>query len=345
MGKFPYETRDIKTCNNDEYEFEDEVATSPDGIKHKVIYNKIKHKYGYILNKFNLEDDSFYAPYLMHKIGQKVGIKTYETELGLVLHRNIDKDTYRDSYPESSIVYDDNIVSERYEPFGNGKLEVDQEEIMRTYIRENPASAQKRDEQIKGSTFKQTIDDYVDSNLYYLITRGSKQRQEYSRAEIDSIKQELVDRLLFGLKFVTYTDSRITLFKNENASLNPYYLSKQRMFSLNVREEWIKEQLEKGDEEFAEIVSGEYKTQYGIIPNTYVPSTEEVIKYIFDKYPEQAEKSYKKLSSFTIQNLNEELDSCKRMSDTHKKFAIRIFDFKNREFENVYKEYLRTRSR
>lgn len=42
---------------------------------------------------------------------------------------------------------------------------------------------------------------------------------------------------------------------------------------------------------------------------------------------------------------NKEFDSCKRMSDTHKEFAIKVFDLKNREFENAYIEYLRTKSR
>lgn len=345
MEKFPYEMRDIKPCNEDEYEFKDKVAIAPDHEKHKIIYNKLKNRYGYILNKNNLEDDSFYAPYLMYKIGKKLGIKVHDTELGVVLHQNMDKNTYAESFSEASIVYDNSLIDEMHEILGSRISQISQDEILRIYLNENPISAQKRNEQIKGNALPQTIDDYVESNLYYLITRGNKPRQEYSRSEIDSIKQELVDKLLFGLKFGTSSNSYITLINDKNPSLSPYYLSHQKMFSLNVREEWIKEQLEKDDNNFSEIIEAEYKAQYGVIPNTYAPKSGEVIKYIFDKYPEQAEKSYKKLSSFSIQDLNKELASCIRMSESHKKFATRVFDIKNREFENAYEEHMRTKNR
>lgn len=111
------------------------------------------------------------------------------------------------------------------------------------------------------------------------------------------------------------------------------------MFSLNVREEWIQEQLDKNDEEFMQTISGEYIPQYILEPNETECSSEKIIRYIYEKYPEQAQKSYEKLSKFTVQDLEGLLNGCTRMSETHKKFALRFFKMRYQEFEQLHCSY------
>lgn len=337
------ELKDMKVCNTDEYELTHR-AIGPDRIMHQLVYNTSKCKTGYIHNKSYTEDDSFYAPYLVYKIGDKVGINVPETELGVILHLNVDKSFYRDSFFESSIVYDNNFGDIKGFRFNNGFSHVAPEVIHDTYLMENEGIANKRRQE--GHATKQTIDDYVNSYIYYLTTRGEKPREEYSKNEIDEMKQELIDRALFSLKFGTQGNFDITLFNHKNAKLDPYYISSRNMFSLNVsNEDWLSESLTRSDDEFRKTMEAEYTPQYGFAPNVFVPETRDVVRYIFEKYPKQAEKSYEKLSRFTIKDFKEEIDNCTRMSDVHKKFAIRVFDVKDREFTEIYQEHLKSQTR
>ena len=339
------ELKDMKICNQDEYELTYR-AIGPDNIMHQVVYNNSKHKNGYIHNKNYTEDDSFYAPYLVYKIGKKVGVNVPETELGVILHLNIDKDFYRDSFFESSIVYDNNLGDMKGLRFNQGFSHVAPDVIQAIYLAENEGIANKRREEMRGNATKQTIDDYVNSYTYFLTTRGSKPREEYSKNEIDEIKQELIDRALFSLKFGSHGNFDITLFNHKDPKLDPYYISSRNMFSLNVsNEEWLNESLSKDDDEFRKVMKVEYRPQYGLTPNVFVPETGDVVRYIFEKYPEQAKKSYEKLSRFTKKDFKDEIDNCTRMSDVHKRFAMRVFDLRDKEFNEIYQEHLKSQTR
>lgn len=339
------ESNNMKICNQDEYELTYR-AMAPDRTIHQVVYNNSKGKNGYIHNKNYTEDDSFYAPYLVYKIGEKVGVNVPETELGQILHLNVDKDYYRDSFFESSIVYDDNLGDMKGFRINHGFSHVAPEVIFSSYLAENEGIANKRREEIRGRATSQTVDDYVNSYIYYLTTRGSKPREEYSKTEIDKMKQELIDRALFSLKLGTHSNFDVTLFNHKDAKLDPYYLSSRNMFSLNVsNEEWANESLSKSDDEFKKVMESEYIPQYGLAPNVFVPKAGDVVKYIFEKYPEQAKKSYEKLSKFTSKDFKDELDNCTRMSDVHKKFAMRVFDVRDKEFAEIYQEHLKSQTR
>ena len=334
----------METCNPDEYELTYK-AVAPDRRIHQVIFDKKKCRSGYIHTKRYKEDDSYYAPYLVYKIGKKVGINVPETEMRAVLYINIDKIFYRDSFSESSIVYfNDNLWLGKYPLINNGYSHVAQEVVQGDYLMRNPGIAEERRKRMYGRVLRQMVDDYVNANLYFLTTRGSKPREEYSNNEIEEMKQELIDRALFGLRFGIHGNFDITLKDNRNAKLAPYYLANDNMFCLGVREEWINEQLSKTDEELETVLGGEYTPQYGLLPNVVAPTSIDVIKYIYEHYPKQAEKSYEKLSRFTEQDLEEELKECTCMSECHKKFALRAFRIRCQEFDQFHQEHIRTQS-
>ena len=311
------EVTDMKTCSPNEYKLTYK-AIGPDRKMHQVIFNRNKYMAGYIHNKSHDEDDSYYAPYLIYKIGQKVGVNVHETEVALVLHQNLNKPSYSTSFFESSIVYDNNLDDFEEYKFNDGYSHAAQNVVQAIYFLDNPEANSAKRNEMNGNALKQVIDNYVESNIYFLMTRGNKAKEEYSKSEIDKMKQELIDRALFGLKFGAHGNFDITMINHKNAKLDPYYLSNGNMLSLNVRNEWIEKQLEKNDEEFKKVLDSEYKPQYGLMPNVVMPTSRDVIKYIFDKYPEQAEKSYKKLIKFTKEDFYSELEECTRMSDSHK---------------------------
>ena len=55
------------------------------------------------------------------------------------------------------------------------------------------------------------FEEYVESNVYYLVSRGSKPKHEYSKTEVDKMRQELIDRAMFGLKLGIHGKTNIDL--------------------------------------------------------------------------------------------------------------------------------------
>ena len=88
-------------------------------------------------------------------------------------------------------------------------------------------------------------------------------------------------------------------------------------------------------------MDSEYSVQYGIKPNVEKPTVEDMLNYIFENYPEQAEKSYKKLSRYGLKDFEADLENCDRMSEAHKKFASRAFEIREKVFEQLYRQHLR----
>lgn len=335
------EKSEFKMFNPDEYQSVMK-AFGPERRKHYVIENKNKGKYGLLYNKKSPEDDGYYAPYLMYVIGKKCGINVPETELGVYLINDIDQlvPSYSQSFFESSLVYT------RVNPlFGDKMAHVSQDVVDATYLTENPKAAERRRDQDRGRVQEMNFEEYVESNLYYLISRGSKPRVEYSRAEIDAMRQELVDRAMFGLKLGIQGQTSIDLYDYKNATLSPYYLSSNDMFLLGVNNEWLEKTLQEPDEKFKETMEYELKPQFGVPYNYIIPTSGKLLEHIFETYPEEAEKAYKKVITFTPEDLKTELDSYTRLGKTHKNIALRIFEMRDREFQKVYEDQKKNRNK
>lgn len=323
-------------------EYQTEMKSlGPDGRFHYLVYNSEADKYAYVFNKKYTEDASFYSPYLVHKIGKKIGINVPSTELGLYLEKDIDTGNYRDSFYETSLVYLDGMS--KFSRFSRDFSYADPEVVQAIYLSEDEKGAQERREKAFGNAIPITIDEYVMSNLHFITTRGNKSKQEFSEQEIEDIKQELIDRAMFGLKFGIHGKNSIVMYGHKNAKLDNYYLSSSNMFSFNVRTEWIEEQLKKDDDEFKKAIDLEYRPQYGLLPNISEPTNKQLLDYIYAKYPKQAEKAYKKISSYTEQDLKEELSTYTRLEDSRKEYALRVFKAKEKEFNESYKNHLKNK--
>lgn len=334
------ELNDMKICQPDTYEI-GYPTIAPDGIQHITVLNKEKYRIGYIHNKLHREDDSYYSPYLVYEIGKKIGIDVPETEVGLILHKNINQAYYRDSWFESSIIYDrqpyySNMIR-MYDNLEYRSFEAIEDEYFMTHSDE----VKKRRTQIAGGKRGKKIEDYVDAYTWYLTSHGSKPAEEYTKQEIDAIKQELIDRALFSLRFDSWGDFDVCLTNYKNAELEPYYPSRRGMYLLNVRKEKVDEYLAESDEQFKETLDANYKPQYFTKTDELSPTVNDVVKHIFEKYPEFAEKSYKKMKKFTSKDMEELLETCTRMSDYHKRFALRAFDARGKEFDEIYEEHLK----
>lgn len=317
------EVTDIEHCQPDEFEVK-EIWREEfyNGRICQLIYNKNDMKTAYIYNKSSGEDDGYYAPYLVYEIGKQLGIKVPETEIRMVLHKDDRVATWGETFYESAIIYDEKLGNEISWIAGDKREFISQDDIYHSYLSQNSEKSQIGYNSILN---KQTIDNHINANLQY-----------FDENDREQIKQELIDRVLLSLRLGISGKFDIITRENGETILGPYFLASFNMFSLNEREEWIHNQLAKNDKEFTQTIQSKYMPQYSIKANEDKISAEELVKYIYDQYPEQAQKSYEKLSKFTVQDLEGVLNGCTRMGETHKKFALRFFEMRYQEFEQVH---------
>ena len=76
--------------------------------------------------------------------------------------------------------------------------------------------------------------------------------------------------------------------------------------------------------------------------NIKFEDVKDVFASIFETFPEQAEKAYKKLSKFNQKDMESLLANCTRMSNGHKQIALRIFNSRGKDLDEVYEEYLKS---
>lgn len=317
---------------------------APDRQVHSVIFDKEKIRNAYIVRRRYAEDMSFYAPYILSKIGQKIGVKTPETELGLfeVVDKRVGE--YACTFEDASCVLIDNssvFNSSSYSSYISSEVAYD------IFVEENPDHAEKHSQSCANvdgiRALPMTIDEYIDSTIFVLTSRGSKPQEQYTSSEIAQIRQQVIDRIILGLKLGIDGDTSIITYRNADARLSSYYLASNNMFGLNLRESWIMEEVSESDEEFLKFMDREFPVQYGIPPNIEKPSANDLFKYLLDKYPEQTEKAYKRVNTYTSQDLETELNSYTVLDSTHKQLALRVFSMRDKQLGKVYTDYLRTK--
>lgn len=307
----------------------------PDELKHYVVYSDEHSRGGLIYNKRNLQDAGFYSPYLVYVIGKKVGIDTPETRVGIFLEKDIYKQSYMDSFFDSSLVYDDTM---------NGRFFLD---LKFSFEDPNRYISQKEwikhyKKSIQNNSDNVTIDDFVNSMVYFFTNYTAKKADEYSAEEIDSIKQIAIDRIMFGLKLGIRGENTIAMKRGGEPYLLPYNISSRSIFSLNVNEKWIREMLAKKEKEFLSATEREYEPQFKVSHEEHT-NLDDSLQYLFEKYPNQAQKAYDKLRKYSTEDLRKDLDDLDIL-DYKKEFALRVFELRNRIFKKEYDEHIKQKN-
>ena len=65
-----------------------------------------------------------------------------------------------------------------------------------------------------------------------------------------------------------------------------------------------------------------------------------MMTYLFSTYPMETQKAYEKVTKFTIEDLKEIMDECEGLPETHKAYALRIFNLRKKEIEAVQQEFI-----
>lgn len=316
------------------------------GEERPIIYNEKIDENGMAYTKSYKDDDSYYAPYLVYKIGEKLGVDVPKTELGDVSHRSKAGGwKWRNAFSSSSIIYDSDKFGKGKPPIccGPSYKYVHPAVIEETYFFNNPSINKERSE-TPIRTVQQMVSDYVESTMFYLTTLGSKECGEYTNDELDKMKQKLIDRLLFGLRLGIKGVSEIKLQDNSNAQLDSYYLASDNMLFLHDPEVWAKKYVEISDEEFQGLLDRtdtyEY-TNLAFEQGDGQPTSRDIIKCVYENYPEQAKNFYERLGKFTENDMEAILGKCEEMSPDHKKLALRTFKVRGQIYDQIHQQHIK----
>ena len=319
----------------------------PTGELRPIVHNNREghDENGMVFSKSYIDDDSYYAPYLVCEIGKRIGLDVPRTEIDNVSYKNpYTKKRY--DFTRSSIVYDSDKFGKGTPPYCCApRYEyVHPEVIEETYFLNQPnIKAERSKTPIR--TVQQMVSDYVESTMFYLTTRGSKECGEYTNEELDEMKQKLIDRLLFGLRFGIKGVSEIKLQDNSNAQLDSYYLASDNMLFLHDPEVWAKKYVEMSDEEFQKLLDRtdtyEY-TNLAFEQGDGQPTSRDIIKCVYENYPEQAPKFYKRLEKLTENDLEAILGKCEKMSFNHKVLALRTFKVRGQIYDQIHQQHIKT---
>lgn len=297
----------------------------PDGFRHFCIYNEKKFQYAYIYNKRTVSDDSHYAPYIIYVLGKKAGINVPETELKACLIPDIETGLYRDAFPQSSLVYINNIG---IGPFSNRQVTSFPFSVVKSFYYDSIGKVENNSEY-------DTVDDYINANMYYISQR---QKNPMSEEEKAGIRQTLVDNLMFGLKLGVRGETDIIESRCDNPRLNSFYLTSGNMLCLSLRPSKVNELISGKVSELAQFAEREFPTQYSISGDEK-SSVGEVVRYLYDKYPEETEKAYNKLKQIGVYNLKVVLEDFSEMDEAHKKLALKLFSIRQKEIYDIHQEY------
>lgn len=297
----------------------------PDGFRCFCIYNQKKCQYAYIHSKRSAQDDSHYAPYIVYLLGKKAGIDVPETELKACLIPSLETGLYRDAFSQSSLVY---INGTGFGPFFNRQVSFFPFSVVKSFYDNSVNGADNR-------TSYDTVDDYINANMYYISARQKTPISEEQKAEI---RQKLVDNLMFGLKLGVRGATDIIESEYDNPRLNSFYLTSGNMLCLNLRSSKVSELINGKTSELAQFAEREFPTQYSVSGDKQ-SSVSEVVRYLYDKYPVETEKAYNKLKQIGIYNLKTTLDDFSEMNEDHKKLALKLFAIRQKTISEVHQEY------
>lgn len=322
------------TNNKEKFDFEPwdstiytdlERGIGPDRMIHYSIYNEEKYKYAHIYNKASTYDDSHYAPYLVYLIGKKAGIDVPETELKACLIPDIKTGLYRDAFYQSSLVYMNGVEKE---PFFNRQITFFPFSVIKSFYYNSTGKEEKRDGY-------NTVEDYINANIHYFKVRQKTPIPEEQKAEI---RQRLIDNLMFGLRLGIRGECDIIESKFDNPILNSFYLTSRNMLCLNLETSKADELANMKESDLKQFSEREFPVQYNVTVDRR-SSVGEVVRYLYENYPAETEKSYNKLKQFGVYDLKNTLDGFSEMDEAHKKLALKLFEIRQKEIYDIHKEY------
>ncbi len=309
IEKNKYKQEDIYSREKGIYEY---VAINPQNEDSRKNHNRFFVK----LSIWN--PDQHFGEFLGAVIAQKVGFKTCDVKL---FRRQRPNTKYFDdgiiSYVETS-KYDDLFL-----PRGMIKR-------YRNEVNENPEA-------------------YWVLNVDTIMNAGFKEFRDNRRPEAEFLKfkQDIINMMVYDIKFTNADrdSENWKIRKNSKTGeidLYPMFdnaailgFERKIIIKNNNPKEYEKEIKEYDNERVSSIITPALEMQEEVDEDYKT-----VLKYLLKKYPEQTKKAVEAVNSFTVEDLKEILNNIEGISEERKKFTIDVFNERDKNVKEIYREYL-----
>lgn len=95
----------------------------------------------------------------------------------------------------------------------------------------------------------------------------------------------------------------------------------------------------RSDKEYKKFKENELTSCIGIPGNTQKIQSTELLKYLLEKYPKEITDSLNDIGRYQFSDLEDLLERVENLSDSHKKFAKKIFLDRQKEIRDIVEEY------
>ena len=308
------------------------------GKKYPFSFGLFKSKKGYN-SKYNntKEYANHYGEYIAYIILKQLGKKVCNVDLGEISithpysHKDIIVQGILSHYhlSQEDIFRPISSIAERYK--NKMKKELDNSKEFRKMFPKGKTNSDKN---------------YTNVEVI-LKSLESFYKENGQEEKIPEARKKFFDMCMFDLKFANRDrhDDNFGLKISQRTNNISFYNLFDNEQILGMQEEIgsIKTYL-KDEVEYKRFKNRELTSCIGIPGKTQkIPATE-LLQYLLENYYDETMDSYKDISRYKKENLEEVLQIFPDLSKEHKKFALKIFEERTKEMENVIQNYTKKRT-
>lgn len=159
--------------------------------------------------------------------------------------------------------------------------------------------------------------------------------------QVQEVKQQLIDMVMFDCRFANrdrHDDNYGLAILEGNKGIRLYPLFDNE-YILGFAEQTSDIQ-KYSAARLQEHLNNDLYSVMGVTSKPTKLDASSMVAYLFSKYPEETQKAYEKVMSFTERELLDLMAECEGLPREHQAYAARIFRLRGRELEAIQKEYI-----
>ena len=157
----------------------------------------------------------------------------------------------------------------------------------------------------------------------------------------EEIKQSIIDMVTFDCMFANrdrHSENYGLALSSKNGKVRFYPLyDNEYILGFSEPEKDIGKYSATGLQEH---INNDLYSVMGVNSKPAQLSASAMMAYLFSTYPMETQKAYEKVAKFTVKDLEELMDECEGLPETHKAYALRIFKLRSREIETIEQEFI-----
>lgn len=279
-----------------------------------------------------------YGEFIAHKILEQIGIPSCDVEILQRYMVNPRSQSGKGNYVPGVISYidleDGEVLKSASDVIFNYK-ETHRDEFESIV---DPLSVEK-------GSYRTSLDNGVQNNNIEVIIPALlsyvREIPGTTEEQVQEIKQQFIDMVMFDCRFANrdrHDDNYGLAIQEGNKGIRFYPLFDNE-YILGFSEQTA----DISKYSAARLQEHLKKDLYSVMGVTSKPTkfdASSMVAYLFSKYPEETQKAYEKVMSFTERDLLDLMAECEGLPREHQAYAARIFRQRGKELEAIQQEYI-----